>query len=203
VTCYHAERPNWDVGEVCMRDMVGEQDPRFSSRLRRLREAAGLTQEELAVRAGLSPRAISAIERGERQRPYPHTVRMLSDALGLSEEERASLLETLPRGAIAAPAPLAPTPGFNLPVPPTPLVGRERALGEIRTLLGEGRLLTFTGLGGVGKTRLALEVARSAAEDFPDGVAFVALASLADPALVLPTVARSLGLGEARGQSPH
>jgi DNA-binding XRE family transcriptional regulator len=57
-----------------MRDTVGDQDLTFGSRLRQLREAAGLTQEELALRAGLSPRAISALERGERQRPYPHTV---------------------------------------------------------------------------------------------------------------------------------
>src|SRR3712207_250621 len=90
-----------------MRDMVGEQDLTFGSRLRRLREAAGLTQEELALRAGLSPRAISALERGERQRPYPHTVRTLADARGLSEEERASLLATRPRGATAAPATLS------------------------------------------------------------------------------------------------
>src|SRR5215218_6593934 len=85
-----------------MRDMVGEQDHTFGSRLRRLREAAGLTQRELALRAGLSPRAISALERSERQRPYPHTVRALADALGLSEEERASLLETLSRRDAAA-----------------------------------------------------------------------------------------------------
>src|SRR3712207_9226366 len=89
-----------------MRDMVGEQDLTFGSRLRRLREAAGLTQEELALRAGLSPRAISALERGERQRPYLHTVRTLAEALELSEEERASLLATLPRGG-AAPATLS------------------------------------------------------------------------------------------------
>src|SRR3712207_9404963 len=93
-----------------MRDMVGEQDLTFGSRLRRLWEAAGLTQEELALRAGLSPRAISALERGERKRPYLHTVRTLADALGLSEEEHAFLLETLPRaGAAAAPATLATT----------------------------------------------------------------------------------------------
>src|SRR3712207_7555799 len=90
-----------------MRDMVGEQDLTFGSRLRRLREAAGLTQEELALRAGLSPRAISALERGERQRPYLHTVRTLAEALELSEEERASLLATLPRGGAAAPATLS------------------------------------------------------------------------------------------------
>lgn len=183
--------------------MVGEQDLTFGSRLRRLREATSLTQEELALRAGLSPRAISALERGERQRPYPHTVRMLADALELSEEERVSLLATLPRRGGAAPAPLAATPEFNLPVPPTPLLGRERELEQIRISLREVKLLTFTGLGGVGKTRLALEAARDAAENFPDGVAFVGLASLADPALVVATVARSVGLREAGGQSSH
>src|SRR3712207_5768730 len=186
-----------------MRDMVGEQDLTFGSRLRRLREAAGLTQEELALRAGLSPRAISALERGERRRPYPHTVRSLAEALGLSEEERASLLATLPRGAAAAPFTLPTTPEVNLPVPPTPLLGRELELEQIRSFLRKARLLTFTGLGGVGKTRLALEAARDAAEDFPDGVAFVALDSLVDPALVAPTVARSLGLREVEGQSPQ
>src|SRR3712207_1737114 len=133
--------------------MVGEQDLTFGSRLRRFREAAGLTQEELALRAGLSRRAISALERGERRRPYPYTVRTLADALGLSEEARASLLATLPTGGVAAPATLRTTREVNLPVPPTPLLGRELDLERIRTLLREGtRLLTFTGLGGVGKT---------------------------------------------------
>jgi transcriptional regulator with XRE-family HTH domain len=80
------------------------------------------------LRAGLSPRAISALERGERQRPYPHTVRTLADALGLSEEARASLLATLSRGDAAAPATLPTTPEVNLPVPLTALVGREREL---------------------------------------------------------------------------
>jgi len=60
--------------------MVGEQAPRFGSQLLRLREAAALTQEELAARPGLSPRAISALERGKWQRPYPHTVRTLAEA---------------------------------------------------------------------------------------------------------------------------
>ena len=59
--------------------------PNFGARLRDLREAAGLTQEELAERAGLTAKAISMLERGERKRPYPHTVRSLADALELSE----------------------------------------------------------------------------------------------------------------------
>ncbi len=62
--------------------------------------------------------------------------------------------------------------------------------------------LWLTGMGGVGKTRLALEVARKAAELFPDSVVFVALAPLSDPALVVPTVVRSLGLEETKGKTP-
>jgi transcriptional regulator with XRE-family HTH domain len=68
-----------------------EEATLFGPRLRLLREAAGLTQEELASKAGLSARAISVLERGERKRPYPHTVRSLAEALDLSEDERASL----------------------------------------------------------------------------------------------------------------
>ena len=75
-------------------------DVPFGALLRRLREGAGLTQEELALRAGLSPRAISSLERGERRHPYPQTARSLADALGLPEAERASLLAAVPaRGA--------------------------------------------------------------------------------------------------------
>ncbi len=77
--------------------MSREDDAPFSAELRRLREAAGLTQEELASRANLTAKAVGALERGERKRPYPHTVRALADALGLSEEERASLLAAVPR----------------------------------------------------------------------------------------------------------
>ncbi len=65
-----------------------QQSTSFGMQLRRLREAAGLTQEELASRAGLSAVAVSVLERGKSRRPYPNTVRSLADALRLSEEER-------------------------------------------------------------------------------------------------------------------
>jgi transcriptional regulator with XRE-family HTH domain len=73
-----------------------EQQPTFGTLLRRLRGASGLTQEELTSRAGLTPNAVSTLERGTRKHPYPHTVRSLAEALELSEDERAALLAAVP-----------------------------------------------------------------------------------------------------------
>ena len=193
--------PSKESGEA-----TGQDAALFGARLRRLREAAGLTQEELAERAGLTAKAISMLERGERKRPYPHTVRSLADALKLSENERAVLTGAIPRrtSADAPPVPVqeaAATHSSALPVSLTPLLGRERELEEIQGFLREVRLLTLTGTGGVGKTRLALEAARRAEDLLPDGVAFIGLASLSDAALVVPTVAQSLGLRETEGRS--
>ena len=178
-------------------------DP-FGARLRRLRESAGLTQEELASRAGLAAKAVGALERGERKRPYPHTVRALADALSLSRDERTALVAAVPK-RVGAAAPASDSGATALPVPPTRLVGREHDLQEVAELLREPetRLLTLTGVGGVGKTRLAIEAAQNAAELFADGVAFVTLAPLGDPALVIPTVSRSLGLIETEDRTPR
>ncbi|MDO8485211.1 MAG: adenylate/guanylate cyclase domain-containing protein [Candidatus Limnocylindrales bacterium] len=81
----------------------------------------------------------------------------------------------------------------NLPTQLTTFVGRERELAEALELLSRTRLLTMTGPGGTGKTRLSLQVAAAAAERFPDGVWFVALEPVRDAALVAPTIARALG----------
>src|SRR3712207_424525 len=147
----------------------------FGARLRGLREAAGLTQEELAFRAGLSPNAVSSLERGARKRPQPHTVRCLVKALGLSGDERASLLAAVPRRDAAGSEIPSPVSGSTVPSPPTPLVGRERELGEIREFLlggSEVRLLTLTGIGGGGEEPPPPGGRGGGPAGFPDGGAF-------------------------------
>jgi predicted ATPase/class 3 adenylate cyclase/DNA-binding CsgD family transcriptional regulator len=94
------------------------------------------------------------------------------------------------------------THAHNLPVQLTALIGREREVAAVGQLLQreEVRLLTLTGPGGTGKTRLGLQVAAELSDGFSDGVFFVNLAPLSDPELVVPTIAQTLGLKEAAGQ---
>src|SRR5512133_3562183 len=90
----------------------------------------------------------------------------------------------------------------NLRVPMTAFVGRGREIAGIRGLLSSSRLLTLTGMGGVGKTRLAVRVAADLRRAFPDGIWLVELAPLNDPALLTHAVATTLGIREASGRWP-
>jgi non-specific serine/threonine protein kinase len=179
----------------------------FGTRLRRARLAAGLTQEALAERAGLSARGIQDLERGLRATPQRQTVRLLSRALGLAPGAAAALEATVSRARRPGGPGPAGRPGSArgwLPWPLTSFVGRERELAAVRQLLGQHRLVTLTGPGGVGKTRLALQAAADAlgadGAPYPDGVWLVELAALADPGLVLQAVAATVGVREEPGR---
>jgi predicted ATPase/class 3 adenylate cyclase len=93
----------------------------------------------------------------------------------------------------------------NLPLQPTPLIGREKEVAEVLDFLrrDETRLLTLTGPGGIGKTRLALQAAADLLEDFPDGTFFVPLATVTETELLLPAVAEALGVRETGEQLLH
>jgi len=171
----------------------------FGQRLRDARRAAGLTQEVLAEQAGVSVRAIQALERG-RNRPHRDTAGRLATALTLGAGEHALFT------AAAAPAPrhrsagrteaareLAPPPTNVLPRT-TSFVGRTREMTEVAAALTGTQLLTLVGTGGVGKTRLALQVADAVRLRYPQGAWLVALAHVADPTLVPRAVASALSL---------
>ena len=178
------------------------EDTELGGLLRRHRGAASLTQEELAERAGISSRTVSDVERGLRDGVFRDTAARLAVALGLAGDERTRFEAVARgrRGRPAEPAQAAWKPAAAPPVPLTRLIGREQELAAILARLRDpqARLLTLTGMGGIGKTRLALAASTAAGGDFPDGVCFVSLAQTRDPLLVAALVAQALGVNPAR-----
>jgi predicted ATPase/DNA-binding XRE family transcriptional regulator len=187
--------------------MAPDEVPAFGELLRRFRVTAGLTQEQLAERSGISLRAVGDLERDRERVPHKDTLDLLAAALNLSPQQRADLLATRRRTreartpdtrSVAHDArPMALTLSRNA------LLGRESelALAGARLRRSDVRLLTLIGTGGVGKTRLALALAQELAGEFADGVHVVSLAALADPLLIPATIARSLGVSLA-GRTP-
>jgi predicted ATPase/transcriptional regulator with XRE-family HTH domain len=175
--------------------------PTFGDLLRRHRLAAGLSQEELAERASLSRRGISDLERGARTHPHRETLALLVEALGLEREERRAFLAAA-RVNASSKRDAASVSSGPLPSPSTLLIGRADEVTTATALLRDPavRLLTLTGAGGSGKTRLAIETANQLRSEFPDGVVFVDLAPLSDPALVSGAIAATLHVREQPGQ---
>jgi predicted ATPase/transcriptional regulator with XRE-family HTH domain len=174
--------------------------------LRAFRLAAGLSQEALAERTGLSARGISDLERGIHQAPYQQTLAQLLDGLGLDEEQRAALTAAARRPARTGgrPAGRDGAGAHHLPEEATSFLGRAGELATVTSLLRrpDVRMVTLTGPGGSGKTRLAVRAAGRLLDDFADGVCLVSLAALTDPQVVPSAVAAALGLRETEGHSP-
>jgi predicted ATPase/transcriptional regulator with XRE-family HTH domain len=193
----------------------------FGEWLKQRRKALDLTQDELAERAGCSIFALRKIESGER-RPSKQLAALLATALEISEEEqptfvrvargdlnlerlRLSRPNTSPPSISdfldqqqtpeSAPPHTSPKPApHHLPLSPTPLLGRDTELAALERLFKDSqcRLLTLTGMGGIGKTRLAIEFASRQREMFADGVHYVPLASVNSPESIVPAVADAL-----------
>ncbi|HEY2578876.1 MAG TPA: tetratricopeptide repeat protein [Streptosporangiaceae bacterium] len=190
--------------------------------LRQRRVAAGLTQEELAERSGLSQRAVSDLERDRTRRPHPRTVRLVAGALGLSQAATGELItwyrtgratdgfsEPRPAAATVGAAPVVPR---ELPAAVAHFAGRAAELAALDAWLGEppgsgGGAVVISAIGGmagVGKTTLALHWAHRVASRFPDGQLYVNLRGHdptgppADPAGVIRRFLDTLGVAPAR-----
>jgi len=171
----------------------------FGVHLKGLREAAGFTQEELATVAGLSVHAVSSLERGQRRRPQLDTLRALASALELDGGARDALFECA--RAVASDT-VVDELSEGLPLPPTDLIGRDDALQTLQHWLTQPsmRLITLTGPGGGGKSRLALELAHTVAADGATRVVYVPLAAIQEPSFVALGIAEAIGVSDVTAQ---
>jgi predicted ATPase/transcriptional regulator with XRE-family HTH domain len=204
--------------------------PTFGRWLKLRRSGLGLTQAQLGQQIGYAGETIRKVEADEL-RPSRQMAEKLAMALKIAPQEQAAFIrfardqgmsETIPLPmSVTLPSPPAASPTVErvdqqqrdlyLPLPRDPLIGREWELTVLQNLLLRPTvgLVTLTGPGGVGKTRLALQLAANlrtqeesnTAPAFPAGVYFVALAALDDPVLVLPAIAQTLAVRATQGQS--
>jgi len=179
----------------------------FGEWLRQQRDLHKLTREQFAERVGCSVALLRKIEAGER-RPSVQIAELMANSLNIPPAESSTFIKVA-RGEwsmdrllpiskrITSPdiSPAPTPPRIDLPVLPTPLIGRQREVQELCQLLRDPpcRLLTLVGPGGIGKTRLAIETAAHMREVFVDGVFFVPLAPVNSTRFILPVIADAVG----------
>jgi predicted ATPase/transcriptional regulator with XRE-family HTH domain/predicted negative regulator of RcsB-dependent stress response len=180
----------------------------FGEWLRRQRAQRHLTRLEFAQRVGCSVSTLRKIEDDER-RPSTQIAELIANTLDVPSVDRQTFLRVargelgtnrLPPVSSGIRTPGLPSsepaiPPTNLPILPTPLIGRQRELTELLQILREPhcRMLTCVGPGGMGKTRLAIETATQLQNEFADGIFFVPLASVSSGNFIIPMIADSIG----------
>jgi predicted ATPase len=169
----------------------------FGDLLKYLRKREELTQRELAIQVGYSDTQISRLEQNQRVPDAGTLMALFVPALHIDHEPQ--WVERLLKLARQARLGEFPEPGKtvapnNLPASLTTFIGREKEQAEILQLIRGHRLVTLTGSGGVGKTRISLQVGEQVLDEYTDGVWLAELAPLSDPELLLPTVASVFGI---------
>ncbi len=183
-----------------------DHDGSFAQLLKQRRKALDVTQQELAQRVGCAPVTIQRIEQGTL-RPSRQVVQRLATIFELPTDEHVEFVRLARNRPTADEATATDTAGrapwSRLPAPLTSLIGREAEVATVAVHLRQAdvRLVTLTGPGGIGKTRLAIAVALHTQDDFADGVVFVDLAPVRDPALVVGALAAALDVQEVADQS--
>jgi non-specific serine/threonine protein kinase len=184
----------------------------FGKWLRHRRRGLDLTQEEFAHKVGCAPITIRKLE-GDKMRPSKQLAESLSRSLGIPPSQReefvqfarATGFETSQRplldistegnGQISVSS-LSNKHRTNLPAPIATFIGREKEQADLLYLIMKNRLVTVTGTGGIGKTRLSLQVGQKLLSEYPEGVWFIALEAISDPALVPKTAASVFDIRE-------
>ena len=179
-----------------------EQFTTFGELLKYLRRQARITQRELAIAVGYSDTQISRMEQNQRVPDSTTVAALFVPALYIEKESQwvARLIELTKSAhgneAVETDHPSGPN---NLPIQLTSFIGREKEITEVGDLIQNHRLVTLTGSGGTGKTRLSLQTASELFTTFPDGVWLIEFAPISDPALVPYTLANLFGLRESGG----